>query len=214
MQKKAHLNPENDQKAKKKAILEATAGQNAKNAALETEAGQNAKKMQKFCNHCRNHKNLKNWEFPGAFAFFFAFFAFVFAFFLHFLRFFAFFLHRYCVLAGLCFQGCICLHFGRPSLPGLRFFFAFWSFSGFRCAFFLHFAGPRASRPTKMQKQCNAKFRQGSKRKKKTQTANAKKMQHAKKCKQQMQKKCKQQMENTGVDNNLGVPCCSLQRFL
>ena len=82
----------------------------------------NAQQMQKFCDHCRNHKNLKNWQFPGAFAFFFAFV-----------------LHFFCVLAGLCFQGCICFAFWPAVASRIAFLFAFWSFSGFRCAFFFAF---------------------------------------------------------------------------
>ena len=111
------------------------------------------------------------------------------------LHFFAFF----CV----CFQACIffafVLHFGRPRLPGLRFFFAFWSSLGLRCAAFSHFAGSRPLQPKKMQKKSKAQFKQASKHKKMQSKIQAG-QQTRKKCKQQMQKKCntkkcKQQMQ-------------------
>ena len=164
----------------------------------------NAQKMQKFCDHCRNHKNLKNWQFPGAFAFICIFF----------LHFFCVFFAFFCVLAGLCFQGCI--------------FFAFWPAVASRIAFFLHFGRsqdlgvpffcilPGLGRLSPQKCKNNATLNSDR-------VANAKKkrkQQMQKKCNTQKnenskcKKKCKQQMQNTGVDNNLGVPCCSLQRFL
>ena len=95
------------------------------------------------------------------------------------------------ILYGFGSEGKLCISaccFAAAS--GLSLFFAFWTFSGFRCGFFSHFAGPRPPQPKMMQKKCNAKFKQGSNHKK-LQTANAKKNAQHKKCKQQMQKACK-----------------------
>ena len=89
----------------------------------------------------------------------------------------------FCILAGRRFQDCVFLHFGRSQDLGVPFF--------------LHFAGPRASQPTKMQKQCNAKFRQGSKRKKKR--------------KQQMQKNAtRKKMQTANAKKNANSKCKTL----
>ena len=141
-----------------------------KNATLETEAGRNAKK---------NAKSLRALPKPqksGKFAVSWSI-----------CIFFAFCLHFFCISAGLCFQGCIFFAFWPAVSSRIASFSHFGRSQELSVPFFLHFAGPEASQPTKMEKKCNAKFRQGSKHKKnanskckknatykKMQTANAK----------------------------------------
>ena len=184
MQKKSKPGSRGRPKCKKKASLETEAGQNTKTTQKQRQ--KNAKQMQKFAVIAEIiKKQLKNWPFPGAFAFFCIFvalFFFFFAFFAFFLRF------GRPLFPGLHFF----LHFGRPRLPGLLFF-AFWSSLGFRCAFVSHFAESRPLQPRKCKKKCKAKFKHASKHKKMQRKIQAgqqtRKKKASSKCKKNMQHK-------------------------
>ena len=221
MRKGGTSKPQGRPKCKKHASLEAAAGQNAKKMQAWKQTQKMKKKMQKFAGIAEITENLKNWPFPGAFAFFCMFFCICLLFFACF----AFFLPFFVSVSRLAFFFCIFFAFWPAAASRLAFFFAFWSSLGFRCASFSHFAGSRPLQPKKMQKKCKAQFKQASKHKKNakqnsSRPANTKNNANSKCKKNATQKKCKQQMQKNanyivciGVDNVLGWTRRSPLRF-